>query len=180
MAPILPVILLASGFAFQTPSQTAPTTPSATTPAGSPLPSKGKLNGKAVNSELEGDTREDGMMSYSKYEGGSFSLKPNNVITYVNEKEVVVLHGKERFAIPVNAIAEVSDGSGVHARVGTATGSTVPNSNPKNNQTVVGIIWKDGDKKDGVVLRVDKGDFAAFVSALQTVTGLKATDAGAK
>jgi hypothetical protein len=133
-----------------------------------------------VASEMEGDTKEDGVMSFSKYEGGSFSMKPNKVTTYVNEREVVVVQGKQRFAIPVKAIAELSDGSGAHGRVGTATGSQVPNSSPKNNATVVGIVWQDHDKKSGVVLRLDKGDFSAFVSALETVTGLKTTDTGAK
>src|SRR5580658_6144870 len=129
MAPALPVILLASGLMFQA----TPTTPSATTPAGSPLPSKGKLNGKGVNSELEGDTAEDGVLSFSKYEGGSFALKPNKVSTYVNESNIVVVQGKQRFAIPTKAVAEVLGGIGAYARVGAAMGSTVTNSAPKSN-----------------------------------------------
>jgi hypothetical protein len=159
--------MLASGLAFQT---TTPTTPAATTPADAPLPSsRGKASPKGVSSELAGDTKEDGVMSFGKYEGGSFSLKPAKVTTYVNEHDVVVIQGKQRFAIPVKAIVEVVDGQTAHARVASVTGSTVPNSSPKNNQTVVGIVWKDADKKDGLVVRMDKGDFDGFVSALQTV-----------
>jgi hypothetical protein len=170
------LILLASGLAFQT---STPDVPSAATPAGAPLPSKGKMNAKGVNSELAGDVKEDGVMSFAKYEGGSLSLKPNKVTTYVNENEVVLVQGKQRFAIPVKAVAQVLDGNGVHARVGTATGTAIPTTGAKN-LTVVGIVWTDGEKKNGVVLRVDKGDFPAFVSALETVTGLKAANADAK
>ena len=180
MDAILLVTLLASALVFQTP----PPTPSAATPAGAPLPSKGKTNAKGVNSELEGNVKEDGVMSFARYEGGSLSLKPNKVTTYVNQNEVVLVQGKQRFAIPVKAVAEVLDGNGVHSRVGTAIGAAIPTAGTKNqsagNLTVVGIIWKDAEKKDGVVLRVDKGDFAALVSALETVTGLKATNTDAK
>jgi hypothetical protein len=176
MALALPVILLASSLMFQA----TPTTPSATTPAGSPLPSKGKLNAKGVNSELEGETAEDGVMSFSKYEGGNFALKPAKITTYVNESNIVLVQGKQRFAIPAKSVAEVLGGSGAYARVGVAMGATVTNSSPKNNQTVVGIVWKDGDKKNGVVLRVDKGDFDTFLSALQNVTGMQAINTDAK
>jgi hypothetical protein len=180
MEAILPAILLASGLAFQT----TPTTPSAATPTDAPLPSKGKINAKGVNSELAGDVKEDGVMSFARYEGGSFSLKQNKVTAYVNENEVVLVQGKQRFAIPVKAVAEILDGSGVQSRIGATTGVAVLTAGAKNqsagNLTVVGIIWKDPEKKNGVVLRVDKGDFPTFVRALETVTGLKAANADAK
>jgi hypothetical protein len=180
MEAILPLILLASGLAFQT---STPTTPAAATPADAPLPSKGKVNAKGVNSELAGDVKEDGVMSFAKYEGGSLTLKPNRVTTYVNQNEIVVIQGKQRFAIPVKAVAQVLDGSTVPASMGTATGTTIPTKPAKNqsaNLTLVGIVWTDADKKNGLVLRVDKGDFEAFVSAVESVTGLKASNAGGK
>jgi len=180
MEAILPLILLASGLAFQT---STPTTPTAATPADAPLPSRGKINAKGVNSELAGDVKEDGVMSFAKYEGGSLSLKPNRVTTYVNQNEIVVIQGKQRFAIPVKAVAQVLDGNAAPASVGTATGLTIPTTAAKNqsaNLTLVGIVWADADKKNGVVLRVDKGDFPTFVSALESVTGLKALNADGK
>jgi hypothetical protein len=181
MAPILPFIMLASGLAFQA---STPTTPTAPTPADAPLPSKGKVNPKAVNSELEGNVKEEGVMSFARYEGGSLSLKQNKLTTYVNRREIVLVQGKQRFAIPVKAVAEILDGSAVHARVDAATGSAILTAGAKNqsagNLTVVGIIWADPEKKNGVVLRVDKGDFPAFVSALENVTSLKTTNTDAK
>src|SRR5580700_1423809 len=179
MVPFLPVIALASGLAFQT-----PTTPAAPTPAEAPLPSKGKATTKGVDSELAGDVQEDGVMSFARYEGGSFSLKPNKLTTYVNQREIVLVQGKQRFAIPVKAVAAVLDGDAVHARVGAATGSAILSTGMKNqsagNLTVVGIVWADPEKKAGVVLRLDKGDFPAFITALESVTGMKASYADPK
>lgn len=123
-------------------------------------------------------------MSFARYEGGSFSLKVNKVTTYVNHSAVVLVQGKVRFAIPVKSIAEILDGNAVHARVGAATGNAILTTGMKNqspgNLTLVGIIWKDADKKDGIVLRVDKGDFPTFLLALESVTGLKATNVDPK
>lgn len=138
-----------------------------------------------MNSELGGvEIKEDGVMSFARYEGGSLPLKLNKATTYVNENAIVVIQGKLRFAIPVKAVAQVLDGNGVQASVGAATGTAILTTGTKNqsagNLTVVGIVWTDGEKKNGVVLRLDKGDFPAFVSALETVTGLKAASADAK
>jgi hypothetical protein len=171
---MIPAILIVASLAFQT-------VPSAPTPAGAPLPSKGKLNAKGVNSELAGDTKEDGVLSFARYEAGSFSLKANRVSTYVNEHDVVLVQGKQRFAIPVQAIAEVLDGNGVPAQVNSATGTSIASTGkPTANPTLVGIVWTDAGKKNAIVLRVDKGDFATFVSSLESVTGLKATNTDAK
>ncbi len=176
MAFILPVILMALGLGFQ--ATTAPT------PAGAPLPSKGRVGAKPINSELEGDVKEDGVMSFAKYEGGSFSLKQSRLTTYVNHNDIVLVQGKQRFAIPVKAVAEILDGNGVHARVGKTTGNAALTTGvkyqPAANLTVVGIVWADPEKKDGIVLRVDKGDFPAFVSALESVTGLKVSNTDSK
>jgi hypothetical protein len=64
-------------------------------------------------------------MSFAKYEGGSLPFKQNKVTTNVNEKEIVVVQSKQRFAIPVRSVTEVLYGNAVHSRVGLATGITV-------------------------------------------------------
>jgi hypothetical protein len=147
------------------------------------LPTKKGRGG--ASSELEGvDTTEGGVMSLGKYEGGSFALKPNKITSYVNEKEIVLVQGKQRFAIPITAITEVSYGNAVPTRIGQATGTAIVTTSAKNqsaaNLTEVGILWKTADAKGGVVLKMDKGDYPNFMSALQTVTSLKAVDSDAK
>lgn len=165
---MLPAIVLASCLVFQVAK-----TPDAPTPADAPLPSKGKVTRKAVDSELAGTVKEDGVMSFARYEGGSFALKPNKVTTYVNRSEIVIVQGKQRFAIKVKDVAEIVDGTGAAAHVGKSTGNAVPAVAAKEaGKTLVGIVWSDGSKKNGAVLRLDKGDFAQFVSGLESVTGL--------
>ena len=168
---MLPAIVLASCLMFQVAK-----TPDAPTPAGAPLPSKGKVTPKAVDSELAGTVKEDGVMSFARYEGGSLSLKPNKVTTYVNRSEIVFIQGKQRFAIPVKGVAEILDGSGVGARVSKDAGVVAASPAKTGNATVVGIVWSDAAKKNGVVLRLDKGDYGAFLAALESVTGLRTID----
>lgn len=170
-AYMLPAIVLASCLMFQVIK-----TPDAPTPADAPLPSKGKISPKAVDSELAGSVKEDGVMSFARYEGGGFALKPNKVTTYVNRREIVLIQGKQRFAIAVKDVAEIIDGNGVSARVSKAAGVAAASPAKTGNPTIVGIVWSDAAKKSGVLLRLDKGDYAAFVSALESVTGLKTID----
>jgi hypothetical protein len=171
VAYMLPAIVLAWCLIFQVVK-----TPDAPTPADAPLPSKGKITPKAVDSELAGSVKEDGVMSFARYEGGGFALKPNKVTTYVNRSEIVLIQGKQRFAIPVKDVAEIVDGNRASARVSQDSGNPIASTAKTGNPTVVGIVWSSSAKKDGVVLRLDKGDYAAFVSALESVTGLKTID----
>src|SRR5260370_20593389 len=68
-------------------------------------------------------TRELGVMTPMKYEGGSLPLNQHDKLeTFVNKDEVVLVQGKQRFAIPVKSITEVSYGNDVHRRVGAAVG----------------------------------------------------------
>ncbi len=177
MKLILPMVLVVSALAFQK----APVT---VTPEDAPLPAKADSR-RPASSELEGaGGAEDGVMSLAKYEGGSASLKLNKIIAYVNEKEIVLVQSKQRFAIPVKAVTEISYGSTVHSRVGMATGTTIASTVTKGQSpaklTIAGIIWTVDKKKGGVVLRIDKGDFSGFMGALQTVTGLRALNTDVK
>lgn len=123
-------------------------------------------------------------MSLGKYEGGSLAFKPNKIITYVNEKEVVIVQSKLRFGIPVGNIKQILYGNGVSSQVGQATGNAVLSAGMKSqsggNLTIAGIVWTHDTTKNGVVLRMDKGDFDQFMTALQTVTGLRAASTDAK
>jgi hypothetical protein len=100
MRPILTLILAASGIAFQT---SPPKTPVTDTPAAAPLPEKSNMKTKGVISGLEGaGGREDGVMSFAEYQGGSLPLKPNKVTAYVNQKEIVPIQGETAVRDPGN------------------------------------------------------------------------------
>ena len=176
MKLLLPLILLAGVALCQTPVQTPPTV----TPDDAPLPPK-RTNGY---SELEAaNPNEPGVLSLGKYEGGSARLKASRLTTYVNQKEIVLVQNKQRFAIPVKNVTAVLYGNAAQGEVAQTIGDNAlaggKKENPKN-PTLVGIVWTAGAGKNGVVLQVDKGDFNQCMNALQTVTGLKAVNADAR
>lgn len=182
MKAFLAILLLAAAAFGQSTGQTgqtAPETPSAATPDDTPLPPK-KTRGL---SELEAvNSREPGVLSLGKYEGGSWSLKPNRLTTYVNEKEIVLVQNKQRMAIPVKAVTQVLYGNGAAAQVGQAIGNTGLGGGIKSSShpTLVGIVWTAGNTRNGIVLQMDKGDFDGCMNALQSVTGRQALNTDSK
>ena len=58
-----------------------------------------------------------------KYEGGSLPLNQHDKLKVAIEpKQIILTQGKQRVAVPVNNITEVSYGNDVHRRVGAAIG----------------------------------------------------------
>src|SRR5205814_10099495 len=117
--------------------------------------------------------------------------------------------GKQRFAIPVKNITEVSYGNDVHRRVGAAVGVAVVTLGigallllVKTKKHYVGIVWADKQavaetakaaaitetskvastetaNKGGVVFKVGKGEYRGFMAAIEGVAGIKAVNADA-
>jgi len=182
MKPVLLFVIFAIGAAAQA---SAPPVPATATPEEAPLPGKVKGKSSNTNSELGSVTStEDGVMSLARYQGGSWTLKPAKVSTYVNHTEIVLRESKQRFAIPVKGVTEVSYGGAVSPRVAQAAGIAALAAGGKNKEadgpTTVGIVWKTAAGTNGVVLKVDKGDFDGCMSALQSVTGLQPVNTGTK
>jgi hypothetical protein len=96
-------------------------------------------------------TKELGVMTPMKYEGGSLPLNQHDKLeTFVSKDEVVLVQGKRRFVIPVKDITEVSYGNDVHRRVGLAAGVAVLTLGVgallllvKTKKHYVGIVWTD-------------------------------------
>ena len=96
-------------------------------------------------------TREVGVMTPMKYEGGSLPLSPHDKLeTWVNKDEVILVQNKQRFVIPVKSITEVSYGNDVHRRVGLAAGVAVLTLGVgallllvKTKKHYVGVVWSD-------------------------------------
>jgi hypothetical protein len=95
--------------------------------------------------------KEVGVMTPMKYEGGSLPLNQHDKLeTFVSKEEVVLVQGKQRFAIPVKNITEVSYGNDVHRRVGAAIGVAAVTLGiglmlllVKTKKHYVGIVWGD-------------------------------------
>ena len=182
MRILLPLLLAASAFPFPASAQKVPVkVPVAVTPDEAPLPAG---ESTWTGSELEGvRASEAGLLSQGKYETGTVGFKPARVTTYVNRQEVVIVQSKQRFGIPVKAVKAVWFGNGSPARVAAGTGNAGLAAGVKTQSgspTLVAIEWVGAATKGGVVLRLDKGDFDSFLSALQTVTGVKAASAEEK
>src|SRR5260370_25763586 len=96
-------------------------------------------------------TKELGVMTPMKYEGGSLQLNQHDKLeTFVSKDEVVLVQGKQRFVIPVKNITEVSYGNDVHRRVGAAVGVALVTFGigalmllVKTKKHYVGIVWAD-------------------------------------
>jgi hypothetical protein len=96
-------------------------------------------------------SKEVGVMTPMKYEGGSLPLSQHDKLdTFVGKDEVVLVQGKKRFVIPVKDITEVSYGNDVHRRVGLAAGVAVLTLGVgallllvKTKKHYVGIVWTD-------------------------------------
>jgi len=148
-------------------------------------------------------SKEAGVMTPMKYEGGSLALNRHDALkTWVGKDEVVLVQGKHRFVIPVKNITEVSYGSDVYRRVGTAVGVAMMTLGfgalmllVKTKKHYVGIIWADKTaametarsaditeasrltgigtvNRGGVVFKVGKGEYRGFMAAIEGVAGI--------
>src|SRR6266496_2254091 len=105
----------------------------------------------SVESGFAAATKEAGVMTPMKYEGGSLPLNQHDGLkTWVARDEVVLVQGKQRFVIPVKSITEVSYGNDVHRRVGAAVGVALVTFGigalmllVKTKKHYVGIVWAD-------------------------------------
>src|SRR5207245_11368078 len=95
-------------------------------------------------------------------------------ISFVTDKSDVM-------TIPASAITEISYGQDVHRRVGAAIGLAVISLGigglmalTKSKKHFVGLTWADGDKKGGLAIQCDKGNYRGVLAALEGVTGKKA------
>lgn len=122
-----------------------------------------------------------------KYEGGSLPLQQHDGVKMILEPErITVVQRKERHAIPVKSITEISYGNDVHRRVGAAVGVGIVTLGvgallalAKTKKHYVGLTWSDSEsvKKGGVVFKVGKGEYRGVIAAVEGLTGLKAVNA---
>jgi hypothetical protein len=141
---------------------------------------------------LGASKKENGVQFPMKYEGGSLALDQHDSLkAFVSNDEVVIVQNKQRFAVPVTNITEISYGNDVHRRVGAAVGVGIVTLGigallllVKTKKHYVGMVWNDNNAtgnapKGGVVFKVGKGEYRGFMTALEGVTGKKAVNADA-
>ena len=121
------------------------------------------------------------------YDGGSVQgIKTGaNLKIHVDSNQIRFTEGKQGdvLVIPASAVTEITYGQDVHRRVGAAIGLAVVSFGigglmalTKSKKHFVGLTWADGDKKGGLAIQCDKNDYRGVLTALEGVTGKKATD----
>ena len=103
------------------------------------------------------------------YEGGNLALSHNKVKASIENDEVVLAQRRQRIAVPVGEITEISYGSQTHRRLGAAVLG-------KAETHYVGVTWADNASRTEVLFRVDKGEYREFLASLERMTGKKAVD----
>ena len=123
------------------------------------------------------------------YDGGSLSSVKtgSDLKLYIDSTNIRLVNtskDKSEIAnIPASAITEITYGQDVHRRVGAAIGLAVVSFGigglmalTKSKKHFVGLTWADGDKKGGLAIQCDKSDYRGVLTALEGVTGKKASD----
>jgi CxxC motif-containing protein (DUF1111 family) len=131
--------------------------------------------------------REDGYGV--SYDGGSVQgIKTGaSLKIHVDSNQIRFTQGKDDvLVIPASAVTEITYGQDVHRRVGAAIGLAVVSFGigglmalTKSKKHFVGLTWADGDKKGGLAIQCEKSDYRGVLTALEGVTGKKATDSEA-
>jgi len=106
---------------------------------------------------------------------------------YIESNQIRFTKGKRDLAIiPSSAVTEISYGQDVHRRVGTAVavgvftlGVGALTALSKSKKHYVGLTWADGDKKGGLAMQCDKGEYRGILAGLEGVTGKKAVNSEA-
>lgn len=100
----------------------------------------------------------------------------------VKKNEVVLVHGQQRFVIPVKSITGVSYTAAnilyMSVSPSPLTQAPSPSQLVKTKDHYVGIVWKDKSQTKGVVVKVHIGEYWGFMNGLEAA-GIKAVNADA-
>lgn len=114
------------------------------------------------------------------YAGGSLPLNHNKVRAALGKDEVVFMQGSRRIAVPVRNIREISCGTEVRRRMGAWVLDVVPLMHLGESEThYVGVGWTGGGgttPRTQVLLKLNRGDYRDFLTALEQATGIKAVN----
>lgn len=121
-----------------------------------------------------------------RYDGGSIpELKSGTTLALFIESDNVVFKrgGNIVASVPAAAITEISYGQDVHRRVGSAIalgavslGIGALMALTKSKKHYVGLVWADGNKKGGLAMQCDKGNYRGILAGLEGVSGKKAVN----
>jgi len=113
----------------------------------------------------------------ASYEGGSLAFDRSKVTATLGAGQVILAQHGHRIAIPAGSITEIDCATDTHRRFGA-----VPHAHlGETGNHYVGVAWTNaatdaGAPKVEVLLKLNKSEYAAFLSGLERMTGKRAID----
>jgi hypothetical protein len=122
---------------------------------------------------------KDGRSAYpATYEGGTVPLSHNKVKATLGGDKVIFEQGRRRIAVPAKDIVRITCGNNIRRRFGAVVLDVVPLVRLGEAESLyIGLTWTDGSAaKVEALFRFTRGDYQAFLAALERLTGMKAVD----
>jgi hypothetical protein len=114
------------------------------------------------------------------YTGGSLPLSHDRLRAALGDNEVIFMQGDRRIAVPAKSITEISCGTEVRRRLGASVLDVVPLMHLGESESYyVGVAWSGPEgsaSRAQVLLRLSRGEYRDFLTALEHLTGIKAVD----
>lgn len=119
----------------------------------------------------------------ASYEGGTLPFGHSKVKATLGADEVILVQHGRRIAVPASSITEIDCATGVRRRLGAAVLDVVPYMHLGESEShYVGVTWINSaatgtqTPKVEVLFKLNKSEYAAFLSSLERLTGKKAID----
>jgi hypothetical protein len=132
---------------------------------------------------VAGGTKASDVAYPVKYEGGSLHLEHGKVTARLENRNVVISTGRQSIVVPAESITGIAYGDAVRRRFGAAVLDVVPFMRLGEAETYyVGVSWTDTNRngtsaaKSEAVFRLTAAERREFLTALERLTGKKATD----
>ena len=106
------------------------------------------------------------------YAGGSLPLSHNKIRAALGQDEVVLIQHDRRISIPAKSITEISCGAEAHRHLMSLVHLG------ESQDYYIGVAWSgQADAMPAqVLLKLSRGEYREFLSALERLTGIKAVD----
>jgi hypothetical protein len=114
------------------------------------------------------------------YAGGSLPLEHNKIRAALGDDQVIFAQGGQRIAVPLKSITAISYGTEVRRRTGASVLDVVPLMHlGESAGYYIGVAWTGPHGNSAhaqVLLKLSRGEYRDFLTALEQVTGIKAID----
>ncbi len=113
-----------------------------------------------------------------RYEGGSLPWTHGSLKATLGSEQIVLKAGRQRIAVPANAITEIAYGNNVRKRFGATVLDVVPFVKLGESEChYVGVTWTNGDAaKSEALFRLNASEYRDFLAGLERMTGKKGVD----